>query len=152
MFTNTSKKVFDKDLIEIELLLNLKLPLDLRNHYLEYNGGIPSNEYYYMDEYDTFLWIDSFIPFKYENKKLKNGTIEKIYSHLVQKNALPENFIPFASDLGGNKICLDLKTDHIYIVYMDLGNPMKNPDAIREIASGFKYFVDNLEEDGEENV
>ena len=118
MFTDTSKKVFDKDLIEIELLLNLKLPLDLRNHYLEYNGGIPSNEYYYMDEYDTFLWIDSFIPFKYENKKLKNGTIEKIYSHLVQKNALPENFIPFSSDLGGNKICLDVKNwSYLYCLY-----------------------------------
>ena len=52
-----------------------------------------------------------------------------------KKNALPENFIPFSSDLGGNKICLDVKTDHIYIVYMDLGNPMKNPDAKKKMSA-----------------
>lgn len=152
MFINTSKKVSEKDLKEIEQLLNLKLPFEFRSHYLKYNGGIPKSEYYYMDEYDTFLWINCFIPFKYENEKTQNWTIERTYSHLLQKNALPKGFIPFASDLGGNKICIDVKTGHIYVVYMDLGNPMENPDAIRKISDSFPYFINNLEEEGEEDV
>lgn len=150
MFRNTAKPITKEEILEIEHNLNVKFPLDFKSHYLNFNGGVPDNQYFYMEEYGVFLWINSFIPFKYENEKTKNWTIEKSYFNFVSKNVMPNNFIPFAADYGGNQICIDTDTKEIYIVYMDLGNPMDNPDAIRKIAPDFQNFMDNLEEEGEE--
>ena len=60
--------------------------------------------------------------------------------------------IPFASDLGGNKICVNTQTHEIFVIYMDLGDPLKEKGAIRKIAPCFTCFIENLEEAIEEDV
>lgn len=150
MFINFAKPITEVEIEDIEKIFGLNFPLELKKHYLKFNGGFPLNDRFLMKEYDTYLSINGFMPIKFHYEKIKDWTLEEVYFHLRNKKALPENFIPFASDLGGNKICINTDTGEVYVVYMDLGNPMDNPDAIRKIADNFQYFIDNLEEEGED--
>ncbi|WP_064965770.1 SMI1/KNR4 family protein [Tenacibaculum ovolyticum] len=152
MFLNSAKSITKSDIKNIEKLIGLEFPLKFKEHYLMYNGGFPLNDCFLMVEDDTYLSINGFYPIKYHYNEIEDWTLEEIYFHLKTKQSLPENFIPFASDLGGNKICVNVKSEDIYIVYMDLGNPMEEEGAIRKIADSFQYFIDNLEEEEEEDV
>lgn len=144
MFTDTLKSITAKDLEDLETALKIVLPNDFKQHYLKYNGGYPEKEHFYMEDYDTFLWVDFFRSIKYSNE---DKTVESAYDFFViDKKVIPINFLPFASDLGGNQICINIDTNVVYIVYMDVGNPIKNQDSIRKIACNFQYFLDNLEE------
>lgn len=150
MFINCAKSITKSDIEEIENVLGINFPLKLKEHYLKFNGGFPINDRFLMVEYDTYLTINGFLPIKYSHEEIKDWTLEQVYSNLQNKKALPKKFIPFASDLGGNKICIDTEKEDIYVVYMDLGNPMEVDGAIRKIADNFQYFKDNLEEEEEE--
>ncbi|MDO6819024.1 SMI1/KNR4 family protein [Zobellia sp. 1_MG-2023] len=149
MFLNCSNPISNVELEEIEKEIGLSFPIELKEHYLKYNGGSPVNEHYLMEDYQAYIWVNSFFSFK---KSDDDWTIEEAYSNFINKKAIPNNFIPFADDLGGNQICINTDTGEVYIVYMDLGNPMEVEGAIRKIADNFQYFVDNLEEKEEEDV
>lgn len=151
MFINCAKSITEGDIKNIEKLIGLEFPLRFKEHYLMHNGGFPLNDRFLMVEYDTYLSVNGFLPIKYHYEKIEDWTLEEVYFHLRNRNALPENFIPFASDLGGNKICINTNTGNIYIVYMDLGNPMEEEGTIRKIADSFQYFIDNLEEEEEDD-
>ena len=151
LFVNIAKSINEDDIKEFEKQFEISFPDEIKKHYLKYNGGFPVNERFYMEDYDTYTSINGFIPIKYHYDNIDDWTMEEVYfSFNKTKGVIPLNFIAFASDYGGNKFCIDVETENIFLVYMDLGNPMENPDAIRKICSGFNKFINSLEEDEED--
>ncbi len=76
-------------------------------------------------------------------------TIERSYSNLTSKG-IPKNYLPFVLDWGGNYFSIDLETNNIVLLLMDLG-PFTD-DAVKYLTRGFNNFIDNLEEGEEEDV
>jgi hypothetical protein len=150
-FVNTAKSINDNDIIEFQKKLGIILPDEIKKHYLKYNGGFPVNERFYMKDYDTYTSINGFMPIKYHYDNIDDWTMEEVYLHFNKtKGILPDNLLAFASDYGGSKFCVNLENQKIFLVYMDLGNPMENPFAIRKICSSFDKFINNLEEEDED--
>ncbi len=152
MFSDCAKPLSKEEIKEVEQLLQINLPEEFKNHYLQYNGGIPENEHFYMEEYDTFLWLNNFLSLKHENENVKDWTVEKCYLNYVNKKIIPREYVPFATDLGGNLICVNIKDKAIYIIYMDSGNPKEDADSFRKLAESFDCFINNLEEEEEEDI
>ncbi|OWP79756.1 SMI1/KNR4 family protein [Flavobacterium oreochromis] len=150
-FVNLAKPISIKEIEEIENYIGGELPQDFKNHYLKFNGGFPINDRYYMENYDTYTSVNGFIPMKYHYDNNENWTLEETYNHFNKQGFLPSHLIAFASDYGGNKFCIDLNSENIFLVYMDLGNPIENSNAIRKISDNFKSFLDNLEEEDDDD-
>lgn len=149
---NQSNSITIIDIEETGKALKIEFQEDFKKFYLKQNGGSPIQDKYYVADYDTFITIDSFLPIKYKAEDSDLWTLEQSFEHLQSKGALPEGLVPFANDMGGNKICFDAD-GKIYIVYMDLGNPIENPKAVRYLAASFSEFVNNLEEsDDDEDI
>jgi cell wall assembly regulator SMI1 len=151
-FVNLAKSITIQEFEELENYLGNKLPEEFKSHYLKYNGGFPVNDRYYMKDYDTYTSINGFMPIKHKYDNNDNPTLEQTYEHFNKKGVLPLNLLAFAADYGGNKFCIDLKSKNIFLIYMDLGNPMENSSAIRKISESFQLFIDSLEEAEEEEV
>lgn len=151
LFVNSAKSINDNDIKELEKELGIIFPNEIKKHYLKYNGGFPVKDRFYMEDYDSYTSINGFIPIKYHYENIDDWTMEEVYSNFNKtKRVLPINFIAFASDYGGNKFCIDIESENIFLVYMDLGNPIENPNAIRNICFSFDEFINSLEEEEEE--
>lgn len=58
--------------------------------------------------------------------------------------------LPFAMDWGGNLFCMNVETEDIYIIYLDLGEVNESNGSIRFLINGFSNFLNNLEENIDE--
>ncbi|CVK17269.1 SMI1 / KNR4 family (SUKH-1) [Apibacter mensalis] len=150
MFNKCAIKLTIEDIQEVENLIHLNFPKDFIDHYLKYNGGVPPRTYFYMEEYETFVEISSFKSIKYKSDS-EDPRIEDTYQNLsIEKNIIPKNMLPFAMDWGGNLFCMNVETEDIYIIYLDLGEVNESNGSIRFLINGFSNFLDNLEENGDE--
>ncbi|WP_259343379.1 SMI1/KNR4 family protein [Capnocytophaga canis] len=134
--------------MDIELLekkISKKLPIDFVNQYLLSNGGIPSKTYFYVENDDDYVEISFFIPIKYPSDKLANMIVEESYNKLVQIG-MPNYYIPFALDWGGNYFSIDTTNNNIILLLTDLGEFSEK--SIKYLSQDFKDFIDNLETDG----
>jgi len=143
MFSGTSKVLLMEDIIEIESKLNVKLPKQLVNHYLKYNGGIPEKSFFYSEEADIEISVSTFLPIKYDNGL--NPTLERNYLFFKDNGIIPQEYVPFALDWGGNLCCINLSSGQIVVIWLDLGEV--NHDAIRFVADSFDDFLDGLEDE-----
>ncbi|SDI61543.1 SMI1/KNR4 family protein [Chryseobacterium jejuense] len=133
-FILTEKKITNTELETFEQEIGLTLPESYKKHILKYNGGTPEEK----DCFDEKV-IAHFYPIKYGKYPL-----EKSYKTL--KDSLPQDFLNFAYDEGGNPFCLNLKSGKdygkVYFCALDEG------DVEAELlADSFKEFMDGLEED-----
>lgn len=125
--------------------MGFSFPESFIEHYLEYNGGIPSKTYFYSVESATEIDIQIFAPIKYrysECDQLK--TIEEKYTFFKGISELMSEYLPFANDYGGNPICFNVKTGKVYILWMDLGEITQK--CFRYLAESFDEFIDGLTE------
>ncbi|WP_404811834.1 SMI1/KNR4 family protein [Capnocytophaga canimorsus] len=133
--------------MDIELLekkISKKLPIDFVNQYLLSNGGIPSKTYFYVENDDDYVEISFFIPIKYPSDKLANMIVEESYNKLVQIG-MPNYYIPFALDWGGNYFSIDTTNNNVILLLTDLGEFSEK--SIKYLSQDFKGFIDNLETD-----
>ena len=101
--TDVKDCLTEVDLLEIETKYNFKFPKEIREHYLEYNGGTLEKEIF--NDSDGFKYIFNwFIPIKYGKRNL--ATLLDI---LRVDPILPEWLIPFADDPGGDLLCFSIK-------------------------------------------
>ena len=150
MFNECAIKLTIEDIQEIENQINFNFPKDFKDHYFKYNGGISSKTYFYIEEYETFVEISSFKSIKYKTDS-DDLRIEDIYQILsIEKNIIPTNMLPFAMDWGGNLFCMNVETEDIYIIYLDLGEVNESNGSIRFLINGFSNFLNNLEENIDE--
>lgn len=143
MFNNTSRSIIKSEIETIELELGITFPQSFIEHYLVYNGGIPSTPFFYS-ETDIETEIQVFSPIKYKNNN-NIKTVEEKYVFFKEKSMLMSEFLPFANDYGSNQICINLKNNKIYIVYMDIGE--LNQRCFKYLAKNFEEFINGLSDE-----
>lgn len=129
-FNSTEAPIDIQDLISIESTLGYNLPSSYKHHMLKFNGGSPESKNCFKG-----MRIAHFNPIKYGNDTLEDN-IEDF------KELLPEGFLPFTYDWGGNPICIDLKNSKVYYCPMDMGEV--EPEFL---ANSFEEFMNGLTED-----
>lgn len=70
--------------------------------------------------------------------------MEKGFWDFKSKKIIPEKYLPFANDSGGNVFCINLDSKEIVLVYLDLGEVTNR--CIKFLANSFTEFINNLEE------
>lgn len=145
MFRNTSKSLTREEIEAIESELGVTLPDSFVDHYLVYNGGIPSKPYFYSEEEDVETGIQIFSPIKYCFENLNLKTVEQKYVFFKEKSKLMSRYLPFANDYGTNQICINLDDGKIYIVYMDTGE--LDQKCFQFLANDFSEFLNGLSEE-----
>lgn len=133
-FILTEQKITISELATFEQETGLNLPESYKKHILKYNGGSPEEKDYFQEKI-----IAHFYPIRYGKY-----TLEKSYK--MMKDSLPQYFLNFAYDPGGNPFCLNLKNGidygKVYYCAMDEG------EVIPEfMANSFQEFMNGLEED-----
>ncbi|MCO6536522.1 MAG: SMI1/KNR4 family protein [Gilliamella sp.] len=121
-FYDSEQAINTADLNEVEKLLKIKIPVQLRQFLLHHNGGMPENNAW-LDPEGEFEWvaIHELIPVKYYKKfnNNKNYLMPFKAADLWGRKLLPETFLPFAIDAGGNYFCIDINNGKIYYYTLD---------------------------------
>lgn len=141
-FKYTSNPITQNDLDDIEKRLGFKFPAELRELYLQFNGGRPERDKF-VGKVGTFI-VNAFLPVKYSNSHL--DTIETSFQDLnIHKQLLPNFLVPFAIDPFGNYYCFSTQeqdTGAIYFVDMERHG---DSSSIAECLSpSFGAFLSNL--------
>ena len=142
MFSNTSRSITKAELKAIELELGITFPHSFVEHYLLYNGGIPSETFFYSEITDIETEIQIFSPIKYKFNNIDIRTVEEKYELFKKKSILMSDYLPFANDYGSNQICISLKDNKVYIVYMDMGE--LSQECFKYLANDFDEFINGL--------
>lgn len=143
MFSEVSKQLTINDIREIEEKLNIKLPEQLINHYLKFNGGIPDKPYVCSNISDIETSVHAFSPMKYDDEL--DYTLEECYLNYKTRSVIPEKFLPFAYDAGSNPFCINLKTGQVVIIWLDMGEVTEK--EIKLLANSFDEFMNSLQEE-----
>ena len=147
MFSKSSNLLTQADIKSLEEIVGYSLPTDFINQYLHFNGGVADKTYFYVEDDDGYVEVSFFIPIKYPSTDLGNIDIATSYSHLVSKR-IPNKYLPFAVDWGGNLFSIDLETNKIVLLLMDLGDFTE--ESIKYLTKGFLNFMKALEEEGDD--
>ncbi len=98
VFERTAPPLSELDIERVERRLGVRLPQDLREHYLLHNGGTPRPRFFVKD--GEAYGIHEFFSM---NTGDKGASFEKIYEILVhQTPEFPRRYIPFASEGTGD--------------------------------------------------
>lgn len=145
LFENTSKPITKAEIKAIELELGILIPNSFVEHYLEYNGGIPSKPFFYSEKTDIETEIQTFSPIKNKFSNIDLKTVEEKYMHFRKKSSIMSAYLPFANDYGSNQICINLNNGKIYIVYMDIGELSQK--CFKYLANDFSEFLCGLSDE-----
>jgi len=139
---NTKREIYDDDISKVELKFNFTYPNDIRNHFLQYNGGEPLMYIFVDQDGDEFI-VQQFIPIKYGHR-----TIDALLNNLRNENILPNWLIPFADDPGGDLFCISLSQEtygQIFIWEHEVIDNDENPAYF--ISESLEQFINSLQED-----
>lgn len=145
LFSNTSRPITKIEIEAFELKQGIKLPNRFIEHYLLYNGGIPSKPFFYSEDMDIETEIQIFSPIKYKFDNIDIKTVDEKYVFFKKKSMLMSSYLPFANDHGSNQICINLDNNKVYIVYMDIGE--LNQKCFKCLASHFNEFLSGLSDE-----
>jgi hypothetical protein len=122
-FTKCEKSLVENDLLAVEQALGIKLPEDLKQHYLQYNGGKPEKVLwvYPNGEYDD-IEVRDFMPIRYAEKfgDDPDFTAEGTANEGWTQDTLPRNLFPIALDWGGNYFCVNHENGGVYYFIRDV--------------------------------
>lgn len=139
------------DFDDLERLLGRALPDTFKQHYLRYNGGAPTDTQVPGDakweptEVAMFFSVKNPLP----GLDSKSEILEHFQS-MRAKKVIPDYFLPFAWDPGGNFFGLDLRDQSVAYYATDLFDPTLSEtenysNAQRTVANSFKAFLESLE-------
>ncbi len=140
MFIECSTQLTIRDLNDVETKLGFNLPQQLKEHYLQFNGGVPVKPCYYAKDIDLETEIAEFSPIKYKNN---SRILEERYLEFINRDELPKKYLPFANDWDGNLFCMDLENESVVLIWMDLGEVTER--SINFLSNSFVTFIHNLE-------
>ena len=126
MFTKSSKPLTLADITGLEETLGTRLPADFADLYLHANGGIADKSYFYVEEDEGFVEV----------------------SLKLTDKGIPKRYLSFAVDWGGNYFAIDLETNEVVLLLMDLGE--FTDSSVKHLSSCFLNFINELEEEGDE--
>lgn len=140
------------DIVACEKELGEKLPEPMVIHYLKFNGGMPTLDWFPMqDDWDP-IWIHEFLPIGIQDGT--TPTIQSVYVRIAGKVGYPREFIPFAVDPGGNLFCVDAVNGAIHYWLTDMFDPVKSDSENRQkadlpLTTSFDQFVSSLVSENE---
>ncbi|MFO0942515.1 MAG: SMI1/KNR4 family protein [Pirellulales bacterium] len=132
-------KVSEKDLQVVEETIKTKIPNQLRDHVLYYNGGQPIPNSISVE--DERFEIHEFIEFKSKNGSALVDCMRNL--HMQDTPFFPEHLLPFARDPGGDYFCISLRKKDLGSIWkfnMDYyDNPKRN---VTRLFSSFNEFLE----------
>jgi len=150
-FSDQEKSINSDQIIEIENLIDLKLPNEYKLHLLKHNGGkcTPSQFDFIEKGKPTTSSIDWFLAI-YDGEY--DSLQDYINTYKLDEKRLPIHFVPIAHDAGGNLICISCgKKDYGQIFFWDHENEIDyrvtddyKYSNIYFIAKDFNEFLNNL--------
>ncbi len=106
-------KAKKEDLDRIEQKFHVKIPADVREHCLAYNGGYPEKPIF-TDKNGNEYSVDLFIPVRDGKKRSMEKTLELLRA---DDGVIPEWLIPFAEEDGGNLFCFSVRESDLGAIY-----------------------------------
>lgn len=148
-------KAKKEDLDRIEQKFHVKIPKEIREHCLAYNGGYPENPIF-TDKNGNEYSVDLFIPIQDGKKRPMEKTLELLRA---DDDVIPDWLIPFAEEDGGNLFCFSVRESDFGVIYyydheFEYGEDPE--EHITWLAESITAFIDALTEnedaeDGEDN-
>ena len=141
-----SKGVLDeKDLVNLESQLGIKLPNAYREFLKKNNGGYPQPDGFDFADGEDGSSVDKFL----EISGSKNESIIEYFNNY--KDRIPKNYFPVAKDPGGNLILIGINNVRADVYYWDHENEAEDGDIpwmdnMHLVASNFDEFINNLYE------
>jgi hypothetical protein len=130
VFERTAPPLSELDIKRVEHLLGIRLPQDLKEHYLRHNGGTPRPQFFVKEgeAYD----VDRFLHMKTRGIET---SFEEVYVRMVdQTPEFPRGYIPFAKDSAGDFFMYS-------VISKSFGNIMFNSRADYGDADRFTFFL-----------
>ncbi|MGI4736998.1 MAG: SMI1/KNR4 family protein [Janthinobacterium lividum] len=143
--SHSAQQLTLNDIAQAEAIMGIELPPQFKEFYLRHNGGVPSKAYVFDDNIEDFIETSVFSSLRY--KLPDSETLEEDYQNLTGRDVLPALYLPFANDWGGNLFCLNLSTQQVVFILMDMGEFTE--DCVSIIALSFDTFLDSLVSEAE---
>ena len=139
-------KAKKEDLDRIEQKFHVKIPADVREHCLAYNGGYPEKPIF-TDENGNEYSVDLFIPVRDGKKRPMEKTLELLRA---DDDVIPDWLIPFAEEDGGNLFCFSVRESDLGAIYyydheFEYGEDPE--EHITWLAESITAFINALTED-----
>jgi cell wall assembly regulator SMI1 len=143
-FIRTAPAISEREIEAMERQLNLKLPDDLKAHYLRYNGGRPTPRFFEKD--DEWYGVHQFMTMIHGDR---NTGFEATYSDLVLDNPLfPDGVIPFADDEGGDYFVYSVRPESYGQILFVQSDYFEDPDRyVVFLSPSFGEFLEALAEE-----
>jgi cell wall assembly regulator SMI1 len=143
VFERTSPALSELDIKRVENRLGVRLPQDLKAHYLLHNGGRPRPQFFVKDgeAYD----VDCFYSM---NTGAKGSSFERTYVMMVdQTPEFPRGYIPFADDSAGDMFLYSVRPESFGNIMFNSHEDYEDPDRyVVFLAPTLKEFIDSLTE------
>ena len=139
VFERSAPNLTREDIAQAEEAMNITLPPQFVEHYLRHNGGVPSKSYVLNDDTEEYIEVSVFSPLHYKLQNSDGSTIEETYNDFKKRRIIPEDYLPFARDWGGNLFCIHLDNQQIVYILMDMG--AFTQDHVSVIALSFGTFL-----------
>lgn len=143
VFERTASPLSELDIKRVENHLGIRLPRDLKEHYLLHNGGRPRPQFFVKDgeAYD----VDCFFPM---NTGAKGLSFERTYVMMVdQTPEFPRGYIPFADDSAGDMFLYSVRPDSFGNIMFNSHEDHEDADRyIVFLAPTLQQFIDSLTE------
>lgn len=112
MLQEAQNQLTETDLNNLEAEIGYSLPENLKQFYLESNGGIPANAKYSWG-IDLVWPFHKFLPIKYGEM-----TIEKVQNEQLFKNASFGHMLPIAVNKSDHLFCICLREEGYGSIYV----------------------------------
>lgn len=154
VWTDTGKKINEKDLEKVEELVDADLPDDYRAFLLEHNGGtaVPALfDVVTVEGDETTTVVDRFY-----SVGAGAGTPWDLATNISfywENERIPEWVVPIAADIAGNLVCLSVSDDDYGQVFFwdhetELEYELDENQA--PLAESFSAFLEMLYDEGAE--
>lgn len=145
----SEKAISEQDIKDLENRFKLKLPKELREFYLKFNGGYPEKREFVLKN-GKRIGIHSFYSVKFGKT-----TLEKTLNDFLTDEPVffPQNMIPFAYDPGAFIFCIATDEENKGNVFFWQHTKLGTDKELLFLSSSLNKFLDSLigEEQKSEN-
>jgi cell wall assembly regulator SMI1 len=144
VFERTKPPLSELDIKRVENRLGIRLPQDLKEHYLRHNGGTPHPQFFPKDG-DAYE-VKKFLPMNIEDPI--GTTFEDTYVMMVDQTPdFPRGVIPFADDPSGDMFLYSVRPESFGNIMFISHEDYEDPDRyILFLAPTLKQFINSLTE------
>lgn len=144
LYANGTAK--EEDLDRIEQKFHVKIPAEVREHCLAYNGGYPEKPVFTDKNGDEYS-VDLFIPVRDGRKRPMEETLRLLRA---DDGVIPDWLIPFAEEDGGNLFCFSVRESDFGAIYyynheFEYGEDPE--EHVTCLAESITVFINSMTED-----